>query len=130
ALACPAPSPRRDTRPVRSGRCRGRGPTGPSSSLYSFYGVGITKVARAGLSRKRPDATSVCGCGQGRAGRGPGLCAGAPGGTRKPMTTMTDEQKRIRGYLEAQGAKLSPPAIVEKVREAMGRLRAAALAVP
>ena len=46
------------------------------------------------------------------------------------MTTMTDEQKRIRGYLEAQGAKLSPAAIVEKVREAMGRLRAAALAVP
>jgi uncharacterized damage-inducible protein DinB len=46
------------------------------------------------------------------------------------MTTMTDEQKRIRGYLEAQGAKLSPGAIVEKVREAMGRLRAAAVAVP
>ena len=46
------------------------------------------------------------------------------------MTTMTDEQKRIRGYLEAQGAKLAPPAIVDKVREAMGRLRAAALAVP
>jgi uncharacterized damage-inducible protein DinB len=46
------------------------------------------------------------------------------------MTTMTDEQKRIRGYLEAQGARLSPGAIVEKVREAMGRLRAAAVAVP
>ncbi len=46
------------------------------------------------------------------------------------MTTMTDEQKRIRGYLEAQGAKLPPAAIVEKVREAMGRLRAAAEAVP
>jgi uncharacterized damage-inducible protein DinB len=45
-------------------------------------------------------------------------------------TTMTDEQKRIRGYLEAQGAKLAPAAIVEKVREAMGRLRAAALTVP
>ena len=43
---------------------------------------------------------------------------------------MTDEQKRIRGYLEAQGAKLAPPAIVDRVREAMGRLRAAALAVP
>jgi uncharacterized damage-inducible protein DinB len=43
---------------------------------------------------------------------------------------MTDEQKRIRGYLEAQGAKLSPAQIVEKVREAMGRLRAAAAAVP
>ena len=46
------------------------------------------------------------------------------------MTTMTDEQKRIRGYLEAQGAKLTPPAIVDKVREAMARLRAAALAIP
>src|SRR5580765_996173 len=46
------------------------------------------------------------------------------------MTTMTDEQKRIRGYLEAQGAKLAPPAIVEKIREAMGRLRAAAHSVP
>jgi uncharacterized damage-inducible protein DinB len=46
------------------------------------------------------------------------------------MTTMTDEQKRIRGYLEAQGAKLTPAAIVDKVREAMGRLRAAAMAVP
>ena len=43
---------------------------------------------------------------------------------------MTDEQKRIRGYLESQGAKLSPPAIVEKIREAMGRLRAAAVSVP
>jgi len=46
------------------------------------------------------------------------------------MSTMTDEQKRIRGYLESQGAKLGPPAIVEKIREAMGRLRAAALSVP
>ena len=46
------------------------------------------------------------------------------------MTTMTDELKRIRGYLEAQGAKLPPAAIVEKVREAMGRLRTAAEAVP
>jgi uncharacterized damage-inducible protein DinB len=46
------------------------------------------------------------------------------------MTTMTDEQKRIRGYLEAQGAKLPPAAIVEKVREAMGRVRAAAVAIP
>ena len=43
---------------------------------------------------------------------------------------MTDEQKRIRGYLEAQGAKLAPLAIVDKVREAMARLRVAALAVP
>jgi uncharacterized damage-inducible protein DinB len=46
------------------------------------------------------------------------------------MTTMTDEQKRIRGYLEAQGAKLTPAAIVDKVREAMERLRAAAMAIP
>ena len=46
------------------------------------------------------------------------------------MTALTDEQKRIRGYLEAQGAKLTPAAIVEKVREAMARLRAAAVAVP
>ena len=50
--------------------------------------------------------------------------------TMESPTTMTDEQKRIRGYLEAQGAKLTPTAIVEKVREATGRLRAAALAVP
>lgn len=43
---------------------------------------------------------------------------------------MTDEQKRIKSYLEAQGAKLSPPAIVDKVRAAMADLAAAALAVP
>ncbi len=43
---------------------------------------------------------------------------------------MTDEQARIRSYLEAQGAKLSPAQIVDKVREAMGRLRAAAAGVP
>ena len=29
---------------------------------------------------------------------------------------MTGKQRRIRGYLEAQGAKLSPAAIVEKLR--------------
>lgn len=58
------------------------------------------------------------------------LCAGWARRYNGLMTTMTDEQKRIRGYLEAQGAKLSPAAIVEKVREAMGRLRAAAEAVP
>ena len=46
------------------------------------------------------------------------------------MTAMTDEQKRIRGYLQAQGAKLTPPQIVEKVRAAMTELRAAAAAVP
>ena len=29
---------------------------------------------------------------------------------------MDEEQARIRGYLVAQGAKLTPAAIVEKVR--------------
>ena len=43
---------------------------------------------------------------------------------------MTDEQKRIKSYLEAQGAKLPPAAIVDKVRAAMADLGAAALAVP
>ena len=43
---------------------------------------------------------------------------------------MTDEQKRIRGYLQAQGAKLSPAEVVEKVRAAMTDLRRAASAVP
>ena len=40
--------------------------------------------------------------------------------TMESPTTMTDEQKRIRGYLEAQGAKLTPTAIVEKVRGGHG----------
>jgi hypothetical protein len=43
---------------------------------------------------------------------------------------MTGEQQRIRSYLAAQGAKLSPAAIVEKVRAAMADLRTAALGVP
>ena len=43
---------------------------------------------------------------------------------------MTDDEKRIRSYLEAQGAKLSPPAIIDKVRAAMADLGAAAKAVP
>jgi uncharacterized damage-inducible protein DinB len=43
---------------------------------------------------------------------------------------MTDEQQRIRGYLVAQGAKLTPGEIVEKVRAAMRDLRAAAETVP
>jgi len=43
---------------------------------------------------------------------------------------MTDEQKRIRAYLQAQAAKLSPAQIVDKVRAAMTELRAAAVAVP
>jgi|SRR5689334_10751561 hypothetical protein len=43
---------------------------------------------------------------------------------------MNEEQARIRSYLVAQAAKLTPAAIVEKVRAAMADLRAAALAVP
>lgn len=43
---------------------------------------------------------------------------------------MTDEQLRIRGYLQAQGAKLSPAEVVERVRAAMGQVREAAMAVP
>ena len=43
---------------------------------------------------------------------------------------MDEEQARIRSYLVAQGAKLTPAALVEKVRAAMSDLRAAAVAVP
>jgi uncharacterized damage-inducible protein DinB len=43
---------------------------------------------------------------------------------------MTDEQARIRGYLAAQGAKLSPGEIIDKVRAAMDQLHAAAQAIP
>jgi len=43
---------------------------------------------------------------------------------------MNDEQQRIRSYLVAQGAKLTPAGIIEKVRAAMADLRAAAAAVP
>ncbi|HUG35656.1 MAG TPA: DinB family protein [Candidatus Limnocylindrales bacterium] len=43
---------------------------------------------------------------------------------------MTEEQQRIRSYLTAQGAKLAPPDLVDKVRQAMGELREAAMAVP
>jgi len=43
---------------------------------------------------------------------------------------MTDEDKRIRGYLQAQAAKLSPPALIEKVQTAMDQLREAAASVP
>ena len=42
---------------------------------------------------------------------------------------MNDEQKRIRGYLVAQAARLTPPEIVEKVEVAMLQLQAAARAV-
>ena len=37
---------------------------------------------------------------------------------------MDEEQARIRGYLVAQGAKLSPAAIVEKVQQAMAERNA------
>jgi len=43
---------------------------------------------------------------------------------------MTEEQQRIRSYLQGQGAKLEPGAIIEKVRAAMADLERAALAVP
>jgi hypothetical protein len=43
---------------------------------------------------------------------------------------MDEEQARIRGYLVAQGAKLTPAAIVEKVQQAMADLKAAAASVP
>ncbi|HEV8617842.1 MAG TPA: DinB family protein [Methylomirabilota bacterium] len=43
---------------------------------------------------------------------------------------MDDEERRIRSYLQAQAAKLSPAQIVDKVRAAMEQLRVAAAAVP
>src|SRR6266478_2540055 len=46
------------------------------------------------------------------------------------MSPMTDEERRIRSYLQAQAAKLSPAEVVEKVRAAMAELRAALFAVP
>jgi hypothetical protein len=46
------------------------------------------------------------------------------------MAQMTEEERRVRSYLTAQGAKLGPPQIIDKVRAAMAELRAAALAVP
>jgi len=42
---------------------------------------------------------------------------------------MTDEQKRIRGYLQAQGAKQTPAEIIAKVEAAMADLATAARAV-
>jgi hypothetical protein len=46
------------------------------------------------------------------------------------MAAMTDEERRVRSYLTAQAAKLTPAEIIGKVRVAMVDLRAAALAVP
>jgi hypothetical protein len=43
---------------------------------------------------------------------------------------QNEEIARVRGYLVAQGAKLQPEQIIGKVQEAMGQLRAAAVAVP
>ena len=44
---------------------------------------------------------------------------------------MTNEESlRIRGYLTAQGAKLSPDQLIGKVEEAMAQLKAAASSVP
>jgi uncharacterized damage-inducible protein DinB len=44
---------------------------------------------------------------------------------------MTSEESlRIRSYLTAQGAKLSPEQLIGKVQEAMAKLREAANAVP
>ena len=43
---------------------------------------------------------------------------------------MNEEQVRIRSYLVAQGAKLPPAALVEKVQQAMADLKVAAAAVP
>jgi DinB family protein len=44
--------------------------------------------------------------------------------------TVNDEERRVRSYLVAQGAKLTPAAIIEKVLAAMAELGAAARAVP
>jgi len=43
---------------------------------------------------------------------------------------MNDEERRILEYLQAQGAKQSPAAVVERVRAAMEDVRAAAGEVP
>ncbi len=43
---------------------------------------------------------------------------------------MNDEMTRIRGYLQAQGAKQSVPAAVDRVRAGMADLKTAAAAVP
>jgi hypothetical protein len=43
---------------------------------------------------------------------------------------VDDEPRRIRGYLQAQGAKLAPADVIDKVSAAMADLRRAAAAVP
>src|SRR5258705_8664993 len=61
-------------------------------------------------------------------GLDPSGCGAGGGGIES--AAMDEEQARIRGYLVAQGAKLSPAAIVEKVQQAMAELKTAAAAVP
>jgi DinB superfamily len=46
------------------------------------------------------------------------------------MAEMTDEQRRVLSYLRAQGAKLAPAELIDKVRVAMDDLRAALFSVP
>jgi len=46
------------------------------------------------------------------------------------MTTPTDEDQRVRGYLTSQANKLSIPDLVEKVRRDVLPLREAAVAMP
>src|SRR5262249_48350778 len=46
------------------------------------------------------------------------------------MPPTTDEERRIRSYLQAQAAKRSPAELVEKVRGAMEEVQAALFAVP
>ena len=46
------------------------------------------------------------------------------------MAPTTDEERRIRSYLQAQGAKLSPAQAIEKVRAAMEEVQTALFAVP
>ena len=43
---------------------------------------------------------------------------------------MTEEERRIRGYLQAQAAKLSPVELIGRVEAAMADLRTALFAVP
>src|SRR5262249_39526394 len=45
------------------------------------------------------------------------------------IMALSEEQQRIRGYLQAQAAKLSLPELVDKVRTDMQQLRSAAEAV-
>jgi len=46
------------------------------------------------------------------------------------MAEMTEEQRRVLSYMRAQGAKLSPSELVDKVRAAMDDLRGALFAIP